>query len=159
MIETVSFLGGILARLFTWGSDYLTKKQDLVHELKLLDKQIELETMRATQKRDELALQADLQVEVEWAKALNSSVAAVSAPSGNSYIDTINASVRPILTYWWCLVIYTVSKGFLLYAALQEEYTAETLAGVITTPFDQAVVGSMLGFWFADRTLRKLAGK
>jgi len=159
MIELVSLLGGAIVRLCTWGSEYFTKKQENTHELELLTQQIALEKIRGQEKRDEIITQGQADVDVEWGKALNSSILAASTPTGNSFVDSLNAIIRPTLALWWCLVLYSVSKGFLIYAAVLEKLSAKEMAGVVTTDFDKAVIGSVVGFYFADRAIRKFTGK
>ena len=159
MLELVSILGGVVARLCTWGTDYFTKKQENGHELELLDKQITLATVQSQQKQAEIQLQNEADVDKEWSQALNVALTSTNTATGNSFIDCLNALVRPTLTFWWCLVLYTISKGFLIYAAYQEHLAAKDMAGVVTNDFDRAVIGSIFGFWFCDRAIRKYSGK
>jgi len=159
MIEVVSFLGGALVRLITGGIDLFQKKQENTHELALLEKQLQIETIRGQEKRAEIAAQGQADVDVEWSKALNVALASTNAPTGNWFIDGLNSSVRPILTYWWCLVLYTTSKGFIIYAAMQESTKPKEMANLVVTDFDTTIIGSIMGFWFTDRALRYVASR
>lgn len=154
MIELLSLLGGGLFRLFPSILEFFSKKRDLEHELRLLDRQMDLEKLRWQWKEREIALQAEVGTEAEWAKALPAAMAQVK--SGIRWVDAINASVRPVLTYWWCLVLYTAYKAITVWVAVQEQAPLLTLAGTIVTEFDRAVIGSIIGFWFLDRALRRL---
>lgn len=159
MIEIISILGGAVARLLTWGAEYYTKKQENTHELALLDKQLELQKAQSDLRIAELKEQRESAVEISWGEALNTALAATSRTTGNSWIDTLNGVVRPVLTLYWCIVLYTGYKLCLVYAAVKEAMGPKQLADVIATDFDRAVVGSIFGYWFADRSIRKFAGK
>lgn len=157
MLEAIGLLGGVVTRLFSWGTEYFQKKQDNAHELAMVDKQIALANLQHTQKLEEISAQGNADVDVEWSKAL--SVALESPKTGLPLIDGLNALVRPVMTFWWCLVLYTISKGFIIYAAVTSYASASQMAATIVSDFDIAVIGSILGFWFCDRALRKASGK
>jgi hypothetical protein len=63
--------------------------------------------------------------------------------------------MRPLITFWWVIVLYT--------AALVAQYLVLVQAGVdhldaITRLWgtdEKAIAASIIGFWFADRSLRK----
>ena len=133
------------------------KKQDNEHELALLDKQIELSKVQHEEKLAEISAQSDAQIDVEWSKAL--SVALEPTKSGLPFIDGLNAAVRPIMAFWWCLVLYSIAKAILIYVAVSTSTDLTTIAGTIITEFDRTVIGSILGFFFVDRQLRKAAGR
>lgn len=154
MIELLSLLGGGLFRLFPSVLEFFSKKRDLEHELKLLDKQMELENLRWQFKSQEIAAMSEAATEAEWAKALPA--AQTQTITKISWVDAMNASVRPILTYWWCLGLYTGYKAITVYVAIEKGAWLGEIASVLVTEFDQAVIGSIVGFWFLDRALRKL---
>lgn len=156
-LELLGLLGGALTRLFGFYAEHQKAKQDNEHELAMIDKQIALSKVQHEQKKEEIEVQSNADIDVEWSKAL--SVALESPRSGNPTIDALNALVRPALTFWWCIVLYTIAKGFLIYAAFQEVVSAKEMASIILTPFDIAVVGSIISFFFVDRQLRKFSGK
>lgn len=154
MIELLSLLGGGLFRLFPSVLEFFSKKRDLEHELKLLDKQMELENLRWQFKSQEIAAMSEAATEAEWAKALPA--AQSQTITGLRWIDAVNASVRPVLTYWWCLVLYTGYKSINVYVAVRDNSELSEIAGVLVTSYDQSVIASIVGFWFLDRALRKL---
>ena len=152
-LELLGLLGGAITRLFGSFVEFKQKKQDNEHELALLDKQIELSKVQHEEKLAEISAQSDAQIDVEWSKAL--SVALESPKSGVPLIDGLNALVRPVMTFWWCLVLYSIAKGFIIYASYTAHATAIQMSTVLVTDFDTTVIGSILGFWFVDRHLRK----
>jgi hypothetical protein len=156
-LELLGLLGGAVTRLLSFWAEYKKQKQDNEHELALLDRQTALEEIKHKNKITEIGIQSDADIDVEWSKAL--SEALKPASSGVPFVDGLNALVRPFMTFWWCLVLYSVSKGFIIYASLQEAMDAKQMASLVLTDFDFAVVGSILGYWFVDRGLRKFTGK
>jgi hypothetical protein len=66
----------------------------------------------------------------------------------------LSSSVRPILTYWHCLVLYTIYKVALLLLAIESGTGALQAVANSFTTFDQSLVLSMTSYWFLDRTLR-----
>ncbi len=156
-LELLGLLGGALTRLFGWFTEYKQKEQDNAHEIVLIDKQIELSKVQHVQKLEEINVQSNANIDAEWAKSL--SVALEPTRTGIPLVDALNALVRPIMAFWWCLVLYTIAKGILIYVAVTSGSSLIVIADTVITDFDKAVIGSILGFFFVDRQLRKFAGK
>lgn len=167
MIELLSLVFGGVFRLLPSVMDWLHKGQDNAHELAMVDKQIALAKVQSEQKiaeigaqggdtRATLAAQVDGNVETGWSDALADAIKAQSNLTGVKWVDAMNQSVRPIITYWWCLVLYTAAKVVGITVALTDSAPLAQFAPILVTDFDKAVIGSILGFWFVDRALRKL---
>lgn len=167
MIELLSLIFGGVFRLLPSVMDWLHKGQDNAHELAMVDKQIELAKVQSAQKINEIqaqgedtratiAAQADGAVEASWSQALIDAIKGQGGMTGIKWVDALNQSVRPVLTYWHCLLLYTASKVVTLTVALQAKTPLAQLAPILMTDFDHALVGSIMGFWFVDRALRKM---
>jgi hypothetical protein len=156
MLELISVLGGGIFRLFPSILDFFHKKQEMDHELNLLDRQMALAKVQGEQKLAEIQQQTEGDTERAWGNALTEAIKAQGAPSGIKWVDALSASVRPILTYWWAIGLYSTSKGIEIYIALLAATPIAAIAPILVTDFDRAVIGSVVGFWFADRALRKL---
>lgn len=154
MFELLSLLGGGVLRLFPSVLDFFSKKRDLEHELKLLDRQMDLEKLRWQFKSEEIRLVSEAATEASWAAALPKAQEQIT--TGIRWVDAINASVRPVLTYWWCLGLYSAYKFITVVVAIEGGAGLLETAGVLVTEFDRSVIGSIIGFWFLDRALRKL---
>jgi hypothetical protein len=63
--------------------------------------------------------------------------------------------VRPVLTYWWVIGLYSGAKAIGLVVAFQAGATLEAFGVLLITEFDRTVIGSILAFWFVDRSIRK----
>ena len=160
MIELLSLLLGGGLRLVPEFLKLWTAKKDQDHELRMTRLQLEIDAARAKLDIDKTHATADASEQVAWAQALVESMKpqAPVAASGNWFVDMLNAlssSVRPILTYWHCLVLYTAYKGALLMLAIEAGTGALQAVANSFTTFDQSLVLSMTSYWFLDRTLRK----
>ena len=155
MLELLGLLGGGLIRLFPNVLDFFREGRDLKYELLRLDKQAELERMRGENRMQEIAAISNAEVDDSWAQGLVEALKTQTTVTGDKWLDRINVSVRPIITYWWCIVIYTSHKALLTYIAITEKTGLREVAAVIYTDFDRGVVGSIIGFWFVDRALRQ----
>ena len=155
MIELISLVGGGLFRLAPSVVEWFSKRQDHAHELAMIDRQMDLERLKWQQKEAEIAAQAEASESGKWADALAPAMQPVK--SGVKWVDAVNASVRPALTYWWCLCLYSTAKGIIVYSAIESGAGLPELSSIVLDEFDRAVVGSIIGFWFLDRALRKMS--
>ena len=153
MLELIGVIVGGIFRLIPEGLKLIQAKRDQAHELAMLDKQLAVDQARATQQID----LAHVNQQGAIAQGEMSALLEVlrQPPTGLKFIDALSASVRPVLTYWHCLVLYTAAKTLLVIGAFQANLTLAQLAGLILTDFDRQIVGSIFGFWFLDRSLRK----
>ena len=146
-----SFLGGSVFRMI-WGevANFVQKKQDHAHELEMSRLQADLEAGRHARDIERIRLQSDLKVtEVKVmgdvaiqqtdANAFVEAIKAASVPTGVKWVDAWNGSVRPAAaTIALCLWVFALAN-----------------AGFITNDWDRELVGVILGFYFADRSLGK----
>jgi hypothetical protein len=153
MLEIIGLIVGGIFRLIPEGLKLIQAKRDQAHELAMLDKQLAVDKARADQQID----LAHVNQQGAIAQGEMSALLEVlrQPPTGLKAIDALSASVRPVLTYWWCLGLYTAAKVLLVIAAFQSSETLAALAKHVLTDFDRQIVGSIFGFWFLDRSLRK----
>lgn len=157
MIELLGLAGGAIARLTPVVMDYFKQGRDLKYEILRMDKELALEEVRAANKDREIASTSEANVDAQWAAGVVEALRTEGAPkptSGYPLLDWLNSSVRPILTYWWCIVLYTANKAMISTLAIEANMKLSELAPIIYTDFDQTVVASIIGFWFVDRSLR-----
>lgn len=157
MLEVLSLLGGGLLRLFPSLLDFFKGGRDLKYELLRMDKEAELEKLRGANRQQEIQGMAAASEQGSWATGLVEALRAEAAPkpkSGIKFLDWASASVRPVLTYWWCIGLYSSHKLIFIIVGWQEKLPLRDYAPLLLTDFDRAVVGSIIGFWFVDRALR-----
>ena len=150
----LSFIGGAAGRAIIGQLiDWLKAKQEHQQQMELQRLQGELDAKRAEQQMAQIRLQAELgvkQIEVAGDAEVKKAEAAAfveamknsNAPTGNKYIDAWNGSIRPaaasIALALWFLKL--VKAAFAL------------------TDWDQNLVASILGYYFADRHIAKRSG-
>jgi hypothetical protein len=127
----------------------LDAKNERQHELNMQDKQLEFAKLQGSQKIQE----AQIQQETVDIGALRDVLVAQSAPTGNKFIDGMNASVRPVLTYM-LLCLYISVKYVIGYTLFQNHADAMTIIKALYTPDDQALFWGIANFWFLDRVIK-----
>lgn len=161
MLELLGALFGGLFRLAPLGLEILKRAQDNKQELALLQLNLDLEKQRGINRENEIREIGAAGEQMAWAQGLVEALKNATPPpvvdQGSwwlNFLNGINVSVRPFLTYWWCIVLHTGNKVLLASVAISESTPIKELAPIIYTDFDRGVVGSIIGFWFVDRALR-----
>lgn len=147
----LSFLGGsafrvLMGELVQW----LKQGQEQRHEVELMRVQAELAAAEHARNLAGIRLQAELgvktiQVEAERdvaiaeAQAFRDAMAAAQKPSGIRWVDAWNASIRPAFA--------SVALGLWTLALWRQ--------GWVLTEWDTSMMAVIVGFFFADRSLRK----
>jgi hypothetical protein len=121
--------------------NFLKDKKDKEHELKLIDRQIEALKTGHNSRLEEIQIRADS----DESKYLYQYAGMQIASSNNNpnWVDSLSASVRPMITYIF----------FLLYAALKIAIFLKYGASIATiwTSEDQGIFCAVIGFWFGYR--------
>lgn len=146
-----SFLGGSVFRMI-WGevSSYFKAKQEHAQEIERMRLQNDLEAARAERDAARIRLQSDLnvrevQVAGDLAVAKTEADAFVEAmknafvPTGINWVDAWNHSIRPAAATI-CLSLWAIALA---------------RNGFVIADWDRELVGVILGFYFADRSLTK----
>jgi hypothetical protein len=155
MIETL--LGGLLGGTFRLAPEVLKlldRKGERRHELTPRDKALEFEKLRGAQKMAEIGAGAEAAWNTGAVVSLNEALAAQGRPSGVRWVDALNATVRPLITYLR-VTIYCAVKVTTFAGSVQagEGFGAALLA--TWTEADQALLAGILNYWFLNRTLEK----
>lgn len=159
MFELLGIVFGGVSRLTQHYMEMQDKQKEREHEANMFEKQITLQTQRIDAERDLRQMDMDTQRDTNEANTLAEAIKAQAqeAQAAGGFVAELSASVRPVVSYW-LLLIYSVAKGATLYIALQSGTPLAEAVGKFYTEFDGALLGSIVSFWFADRSLRK-AGK
>lgn len=147
----ISFLGGSAFRMM-WGeaAAFIKARQDHKHELKMLTAQAQLEAQAFERSQSALKLQSELgiktiQVQAEAdldridAAGFYSAVGDAMKPVGVAWVDAFNAAIRPSAAAI-CLLLWVFELA---------------VAGWVMGEWDQMLVATILGFFFASRELTK----
>lgn len=159
MFEVLSFIFGGIFRLAPELLKWMDKKDERKHELAMLDAQ-----MKADQLRAELAIrQIDAEAEVILGRAeMDAIIEATKAQgqkSGVRWIDGFNSLLRPLIAFWWVIVLYSGSLCVQFYALVWKFH--ESVPVAVLTVFgaqEKSIALSIIGFVFVDRAIRRGSG-
>lgn len=160
MFELLGIVFGGVSRLAQHFMELKDKQKEREHEATMFDKQIVLQDQRIKAETNLRQMEFDSAKDIKEFDLLMSGINAQAqeAKVAGGWVAKLSASVRPVISYW-LLLIYTVAKIAGLYIILGQDNVgvAEAIRASYTE-FDGAMLGSIVSFWFADRSLRK-AGK
>lgn len=151
MSAILSFLGGGVFRA-CWGefSHWMTARQEHKYELQRLQVQgtldaaqharnMESQKLQAEMGFKTINVQADADVARADADAFVGAMKVAQAPSGIKWVDAVNAFVRPAFAY---VVLFLWLRSL-------------NVHGWVLVAWDLEMMGSICGFFFADRMLGK----
>jgi hypothetical protein len=153
MITLLGMIFGGLLRLAPEILKAWNKKMDQAHEILMLDKQMDRDRLMANLEIAKLDKQSQIVLDKGGLDALMEGIRAQGRPTGNKYIDFINATIRPFLTYWW-LFMYTCVKLSLIYLLVSGGQGWADAMLSAWTEFDAATLGGIINFWFLDRVIK-----
>lgn len=152
---TLGTLFGGFLRLIPEIFKMITARGDREHEYRMTKLQIEIDSNRAAEQRELISYESQADQLDAQGQAYIEAIKGQEQLTGNKWIDGLNKSVRPVLTYWW-MFLYSLYKTLSMYIiwTTQEKVLAIILP-LLWTEFDMGVFGSIIGFWFVDRAIRK----
>jgi hypothetical protein len=101
MLTLLGSLLGLLSNTFPESLKLFRDSQDRKHELAILDRQMEQQRLGYSQRQEEIQIAADIAEN----QALYSYA---NHPPGSSWVEGLQASVRPVITYAFFLVFAVV---------------------------------------------------
>lgn len=160
MIELLGLVFGGVFRMLPELLGFFKAKRDAEHEFRMTELQLKIDEARAKHALDLAHAQAEIAAAAgemdAWAEAIRGQT---QTSSGVGWIDALSSSVRPVLTYWWVIGLYSGAKAIQIAVGFQEGASLAAFVPILVTEFDRTVIGGILSFWFVDRSLRKGAGK
>ena len=160
MIETlVGTLFGGLFRMAPEILKWVDRKDERKHELSMFDKQLQADTLRGNQALDQINANAAAAMGAGEIQALIEATKAQARQTGIKWVDGLNSLMRPLITFWWVVVLYTTAlvAQFLFLIDSGADVTQAILA--LWGVEEKALVASIVSFWFVDRSLRKGFGR
>lgn len=168
LLGPLGAIGGAVARFVAAWQQQKAERERNAHELAMLQATAAIEDRRAEQRLVELSKASEAQLaairakgdadtQVEETKALALALQAQLQPTGIRWVDALSSSVRPVTTYYWTVLLYGAAKVALVVSLFSAGQVPEAkqVAETLITPFDESIIGSILGYWFVDRSLRK----
>jgi hypothetical protein len=173
MLTTIlSLLGGGLGGLLRFVPEILEffkNRQDGDQKFRMAQLQLDVDKARSVQALALNQAQSDsalaltrVQIEgaqvVADAQSLDAAVKMQGQLTGVHWVDAVNSTVRPFITYWW-MILFTVYKvGFILKVWQDRQDLSSFMLGIWTSN-DWGILSMILGFWFVDRAIRKNNGQ
>lgn len=156
MVEVISFVFGGLFRLAPEILKWMDRKYERKHELDMLDKQMEADRLRVEMNIKQIEAEAEVILGKAEIDAIIEATRAQGQRSGVKWVDGLNSLMRPLITFWWVIVLYSGALGIQFYALVWKFHESPAVA--ILTVFgaqEKAIALSIIGFWFVDRAIRK----
>lgn len=165
MIALFSALLGFLGAALPEGVALFREGKDRAHELALLKLQMAHQEQQAAAQKETARIQAESQLEALSLASLAKESLALNARVkdslvGIAWVDALSGSVRPILTYLFCLLYISIKWAqfyALLYPMLpwQQGLRAQEAMMMVWTQDDMALFTAIIAFWFGQRTFHK----
>ncbi len=169
MIALLSTLAGFFSAGLPEILKLFREGKDRAHEIALLHMQMQFEREKRhaeTEVRTAESLRQLQAIEVRAdsveTRALNARVK--DSVVGVAWVDALAASVRPVLTYGFCLIYAAVKIAqfhVLMHPALPwQEISVQQALVLLWTQDDVALFTAIIGFWFGQRAIvrsRKVA--
>lgn len=158
MLTTIlTLLGGSLGGILRFIPEIMkmwTSRQDQAHEYKMTLLQLDIDKARAGQAIDLVHAQGEASQMAGEMQAYIEAIKGQSVMSGVPWVDAMNQSVRPVVTYWW-MCIFTIYKVATIWAACLKWTNLDDFLTKLWTSQDAGILAMVLGFWFCDRAIRK----
>lgn len=156
MFETLmgSFLG-LTSRMLPEVLKWLDRKSERAHELAMFDKQLQADQRKAEHDTRLAQVQGQNTIGALEIQALIEATQAQGAHTGVRWIDALSALMRPIITFWWVIVLWTINWIAQFWLTLQSGIIPWVVMEKLWGPEEKAMVASIIAFWFVDRSLRK----
>lgn len=161
LTSLLTLIGGGLGGLLRFVPEILklfTDARDRDHEYRMTQLQLDIDKARAAQAIDLVHAQGEVATQAGEMQAFLEAIRSQGQMTGVPWVDALNQSVRPVVTYWW-MSLFTVYKIATIVAAALQWTTLDAFLAVLWTSQDAGILAMILGFWFVDRSIRKQQGK
>lgn len=158
MLELLSFVFGGIFRLIPELSRLWDGQKQREHELKMAQLQFDLDRQRGELLVEAVHTVGQIELDQRDADTWLEAIKAQAVKTGIKFVDGLNALVRPILTFWWCIILATAYKIASYHLMVVGGASWDNAITMLWTTTDYQIVLSIIGFWFVDRTLRKISG-
>lgn len=157
MIEALGIVFGGVSRLIQHGMELKDKQKERDHEHRMLEKQVEMQDKRLAHDADMRRMDTNAAADMAELNALSAAIESQSreATAAGGWVAKLSASIRPVLTIYHAILVYSLVKVAAFYVASNSGMSWPEAMLFIYGEFDRALLGSMVSFYFADRSLRK----
>lgn len=153
-----AILGSLLGGLFRMAPEFLKwldRKDERKHEAMMLDKQNEADRLRSAAQLEATKVEGAFVLAGKDIDALIAGAKAQGQMTGVKWVDAINSLMRPVITFWWVIVLQTAVMICSFIILTQSGSPTVEAIVKLWGPEEKAIVGSIISFWFLDRVLRR----
>lgn len=156
MIETLfgTLLGGVF-RMAPEVLKWLDQKDERKHELAMMDRNNESERIKLAASQKLAETQAEERITLADLQAMIEATKAQAVQTGVKWVDALSSLMRPTITFWWVIVLYTGALVAQFLVLVQQGDSGVQAILHLWGPDERAIVASIVAFWFVDRSLRK----
>lgn len=147
MLTLLGSLLGFIGSLVPDILKFFREKSDRMHELKIMDRQMEVMKIKHTHALEEIRHMQD----VAETRALYQ----YPMPMGVRWVDALSGSVRPVITYAFFILYWVVKLGHIIFLLPLVGKFDFALLPHIWHEEDQALFAAVMSFWFGQRALSK----
>ena len=158
-MEILSFIFGGLFRLAPELLKWMDKKDERKHELDMINANMKADQLRAEQILKQIDAEADVILGKAEMDAIIAATKAQGQKSGVKWIDGFNSLLRPLIAFWWVIVLYSGALVVQFYALVWKFH--ESVPDAVMAVFgdmEKQIALSIIGFVFVDRSIRKGSG-
>ena len=155
MLTLIGTALGIFSRFLPEILSWLDKRDERKHELAMLEKQIEVDRAQAEMEIAKINAQAEVTLGAKEIEAIIAATKAQAVRTGIGWVDAINALMRPLITFWWVIILYTAAMAVQFYGLLQHDFSVPAALLTVFGQPEKAIAASIISFWFVDRSLRR----
>ena len=158
-MEILSFIFGGLFRLAPELLKWMDKKDERKHELDMINANMKADQLRAEQILKQIDAEADVILGKAEMDAIIAATKAQGQKSGVKWIDGFNSLLRPLIAFWWVIVLYSGALIVQFYALVWKFH--ESVPDAVMSVFgdmEKQIALSIIGFVFVDRSIRKGSG-
>lgn len=148
MLTLLSPLIGIFGSLLPNIVRIFERKQEMKHEIELTRIKLDAAKENAKLELDTANVKAD----VDEGKSVRDHD---SSLDGGKYINTLRASIRPVITYVFFFLFVAV-KVAAAYVMLKNGQSVPEMLKAVWDPDTMALFSTIIAFWFGARVLEKM---
>lgn len=157
MTEFLTLLGGGLGGLLRLAPELFKlwdRANERKHERDMFDKHLAADKQRSDLAVTEAKARGQITLDVAGLEALKAAITGQSQITGNRRMDAFNSSVRPVLTYYWCIGLYSLALVAQFWLLNKGGNSAADAILMLWGPEEKVIVSGMINFWFLDRVIK-----
>lgn len=160
ILTLLSAVFGGLLRLAPEVFKLLDAKDDRAHELAMVDRQIQLQTLTGQQKLGEIQAQGAITIDAASLQAIAAANLAQSqmAVAAGPLAAFISSLVRPTVTYF-IVALWGAYKVSLIIASYHSSGSMVQTLSTSWTEEDAAMLSMILSFWYVGRSIDRNNGQ